>query len=64
MVIISSSLRFLDNNWNWFLGFRQRQPGDTVLIEYERLDDGRVFPKSAESVKDDPGEEDGPYEIP
>ena len=50
--------------WQKDLGFRQRQPGDTVLIEYERLDDGRVFPKSAESVKDDPGEEDGPYEIP
>ena len=50
--------------WRKDLGFRQRQPGDMVLIEYERLDDGRVFPKSAESVKDNPGEEDGPYEIP
>lgn len=46
------------------LGFRKRKPGDTVLIEYERIEDGRVFPKSAKSVKDDPGEEDGPYEIP
>ena len=49
--------------WQKCLGFRDRKPGDTVLIEYKAIEDGRVFPKSAESVKDDPGEEDEPYEI-
>ena len=44
-------------------GFRKLNQGDCVLIGYERIADGRVFPKSMESVKTDPGEEDGPYEV-
>ena len=43
--------------------FRKLKPGVTVLIAYEKIADGRVFPKSMELVKADSGEEDGPYEI-
>lgn len=49
--------------WQDELGFRYRKPGDMVDITYEKCEDGRVFPKAAESVYDDTGEEDGPYEI-
>lgn len=45
--------------WHKYLGFCERKPGDEVLLKYEKIDDGRVFLTSAETID----EEDGPYEV-
>ena len=45
--------------WQMYLGFYERAPGENVLLEYKKIEDGRVFLVSADTNE----EEDVPYEI-
>lgn len=45
--------------WHKYLGFCEREPGDKVILTYEKIEDGRIFLAFAETID----EEDSPYEI-